>query len=353
MLETPRMAGFRMPAEWEPQEAVWLSWPLNPDTWPDCRPQVEQAMAGFAAAITRFERVRINAPRAAHTRIGDLLAAADAVLDHVDFFDHPGNDAWCRDHGPVFVKHRDSGALAIVDFRYNAWGGKFPPWDLDDAMPARIADALKLPRFAIPLVAEGGALETNGAGVLLTTESVLLNPNRNPALTRRRVEMLLREALGMDRIWWLPSGLAGDDTDGHIDTLTRFCTPDALLTVVEDDINSPNHLVLKRNAAKLARFHLPDGRRPVIIPLPLPDPIRPQNWREEVLPGTYANFLVINGAVIVPTYRQPANDRAALRRIADCFPGRETIGVDCCDILLEGGALHCLSQQQPSGMRAL
>jgi agmatine deiminase len=348
MRETPRTSGFRMPAEWEPQEAVWLSWPLNPATWPDCRPQVERALAAFAAAITRFERVRINLPHAAHARIGELLTTAGADPGRVDLYDHPCNDAWCRDHGPVFVTHRDSGALAVVDFSYNAWGGKFPPWDLDDAIPGRVAAALNLPRFAIPLVAEGGALETNGAGVLLTTESVLLNPNRNPALTRRRVETRLRDALGVERIWWLPQGLVGDDTDGHIDTLTRFCSPDTLLTVVADDVNSPNHAVLARNHAKLARCRLPDGRHPTIIPLPLPDPIRPQNWREEVLPGTYANFLVINGAVLVPTYRQPANDRAALRRLADCFPGRETIGLDCYDILLEGGALHCLSQQQPA-----
>lgn len=348
MNKTPCDAGFHMPAEWELQEAIWMSWPLNPGTWPDCRPQVECALANFAATITRFERVCINVPLKAQARIGDLLAAAGAVLTRVVFYDHPCNDAWCRDHGPVFITHRDSGALAIADFRYNAWGGKFPPWDLDDAIPARIAEKLNLPRYAIPLVAEGGALETNGAGVLLTTESVLLNPNRNPTLTRRQVESLLHNALGVEQFWWLPAGLTGDDTDGHIDTLTRFCTPDLLLTVIETDVNSPNHSILERNHKKLTRCRFLNGQRPVIVPLPLPDPIRPHNWREEVLPGTYANFLIINGAVLVPTYRQPANDRAALSRIADCFPHYEIIGLDCFDILLEGGALHCLSQQQPA-----
>jgi len=348
MPESPRAAGFRMPAEWEPQEAVWLSWPFDPGTWPGCRPQVDQALAAFAAAITRFERVRINVPRSAQARIGDLLAASGANLERVNLYDHPCNDAWCRDHGPIFVTQRDSGALGVVDFRYNAWGGKYPPWDLDDAIPSRVAAALGLPRFPIPLVAEGGALETNGAGVLLTTESVLLNPNRNPGLNRRRIETLLRNTLNVERIWWLPGGLAGDDTDGHIDTLTRFCTPDTLLTVIENGVNSPNYAALNRNRDRLARFRLPDGRHPTIVPLPLPDPIRPRNWRVEILPATYANFLIVNGAVLVPTYRQPANDRAALRRIADCFPGRETIGLDCTDVLLEGGALHCLSQQQPA-----
>ena len=275
MSDLPAAAGYSMPAEWAPQEATWLSWPLKPGAWPGCREAAERAYAEFVAAITQFELVRLNCVRAAQARAGELLLRAGTRMERVQFFDHPTNDAWCRDHGPTFVKHRGTGALAAVDWVFNAWGGKFSPWDLDNAVPERIATALGLPRFAIPMVAEGGALEVNGAGVLLTTASVLLNPNRNPTLAQAEVEAILRGALGVEAILWLPSGLAADDTDGHIDTLTRFVSPDTVLTVVDRDPNGPNHAALERNRADLARCRLPDGSALEVVPLPLPDPIRP------------------------------------------------------------------------------
>lgn len=348
MTDSPAAAGFRMPAEWAPQEAVWLSWPLKAGAWPGCRAAAESAYARFAAAITRFERVCINCVRAAQERAGEALVGAGARLDRVRFFDHPTNDTWCRDHGPVFVVHRETGEVAVTDWVFNAWGGKFAPWDADDAIPARIAGALGLRRFPIPMVAEGGGLEVNGEGVLLTTESVLLNPNRNPGLDKAAAEGLLRGALGVESIAWLKAGLAADDTDGHIDTLTRFVAPDVVVTVVDPDPGGPNHATLERNRAELARFRLPDGRRLEVIPLPLPEPIRPPDWRFEILPATYANFLLVNGGVLVPTYRQPARDREALRLLGQCFPDRDLVDLDCRDIVFEGGALHCLSQQQPA-----
>jgi agmatine deiminase len=348
MSDLPAAAGFRMPAEWTPQDVIWLSWPLKPGAWPDCRAAAEQAYAEFAAAISRFEAVCINCAQTAQQGAGEALVRAGARLDRIEFFDHPTNDTWCRDHGPVFVQQRDTGEVAITDWGFNAWGGKFPAWDLDQAIPARIAAALGLRRFAIPLVAEGGGLEVNGEGVLLTTESVLLNPNRNPGLTQTQVEILLRGALGVEAICWLKSGLECDDTDGHIDTLARFVAPTAVVTVVSTDPNDPNRVALERNRADLARFRLPDGQRLDLVPLPQPDAIRLPGWRLEVLPATYANFLILNGAVLVPTYRQPAHDRQALRTLAQCFPDREVIGLDCRDLVLEGGALHCLSQQQPA-----
>jgi len=348
MTESPAAAGFRMPAEWAPQEAVWLSWPLKVGAWPGCREAAEAAYARFAAAITHFEALRINCIRAAQERAEEALVQAGAHLDRVRFFDHPTNDAWCRDHGPVFVVHRETGEVAITDWAYNAWGGKFAPWDADDAIPRRIAGALGLRRFPIPMVAEGGGLEANGEGVLLTTESVLLNPNRNPALDRTAVESILRGALGVDSIGWLKSGLAADDTDGHIDTLTRFVAPDAVVTVVDPDPGGANHRTLAANRTDIERFRLSDGRRLEVVPLPLPEPIRPPGWRFEVLPATYANFLIVNGGVLVPTYRQPARDREALRILGQCFPTRDLVGIDCRDIVFEGGALHCLSQQQPA-----
>jgi agmatine deiminase len=349
MDELPATAGFRMPAEWAPQDAVWLSWPLKPGAWPGCREAAEHAYAAFAAAITRFERLRINCVRTAQEQAGEALVRAGTRMDRVEFFDHPTNDTWCRDHGPVFVRHPATGEVAAVDWLFNAWGGKFHPWDLDNAIPERIAEALHLRRFAIPMVAEGGGLEVNGEGLLLTTASVLLNPNRNPTLTRDRAEELLRGALGVESICWLARGLEADDTDGHIDTLTRFVAPRVVVTVVNADPVGPNRDVLERNRADLERFRLPDGSRLEVIPLPLPEPIRPPAWRLDVLPATYANFLIVNGAVLVPTYRQPASDREALRLLTACFPDREVIGLDCRDLILEGGALHCLSQQQPAG----
>lgn len=351
MSECPAEAGFRMPAEWSPQEAVWLSWPLKPGAWPGCRAAAERAYAEFGAAITRFEPVRINCVRTAQERAGEALVRAGARMGRVTFFDHPTNDAWCRDHGPVFVRHRTTGEVAVTHWVYNAWGGKFAPWDDDRAIPERIAEALKMRRFAIPMVAEGGALEVDGEGLLLTTESVLLNPNRNPGVDKRSAEAILRGALGVEAVCWLLSGLAADDTDGHIDTLARFVAPGVVVAVVERDPAGPNAAALERNLEDLTRFRLPGGGRLEVVPLPLPDPIRVSGWRFEVLPATYANFLIVNGAVLVPTYRQPGPDREALRRLEECFPGREVIGIDSRDLVVEGGALHCLSQQQPAGPR--
>lgn len=348
MSELPAMAGFRMPAEWARQEAIWLSWPLKPGAWPGCREAAERAYADFAAAISRFEPVRVNCARAAQEHAGEALVRAGAVMDRIAWYDHPTNDTWCRDHGPVFVKHRETGEVAVTDWIFNAWGGKFPAWEMDNAIPERIAAALNLRRFAIPMVAEGGGLEVNGEGIVLTTESVLLNPNRNPGLCKARAEELLRAALGVETVCWLKSGLQHDDTDGHIDTLTRFVTPGTVVTVVGTGPNGPSQAALERNHRDLRRFRLPDGGHLEVVPLPLPEPIRPPGWRLEVLPATYANFLIVNGAVLVPTYRQPGPDRQALRILAECFAGREVIGLDCRDLVLEGGALHCLSQQQPA-----
>jgi len=348
MSDFAALSGFHMPAEWCAQAAIWLSWPLKPGAWPGCRAEAEQAYAAFVAAISRFEPVRINCARAAQARAGEALVRAQARLDRVTWYDHPTNDTWCRDHGPIFVKHRDTGEVMITDWAFNAWGAKFPAWDLDNAIPARVAEALTMRRVAIPMVAEGGSLEVNGAGVVLTTESVLLNPNRNPGLSREQAEAVLRAALGVEAVWWLTSGLPHDDTDGHIDTLTRFVNPTTVVTVLDRDARSPGHAVLERNRADLARFRLPDGGRLEIVPLPMPEPIHRPGWRLEVLPATYANFLIVNGAVLVPTYRQPATDREALQRLAECFPDREVVGLDCRDIVLEGGALHCLSQKEPA-----
>ncbi|MFA6931755.1 MAG: agmatine deiminase family protein [Lentisphaeria bacterium] len=347
--ETPRVQNYIFPAEWDKQEAVILSCPLNPKTWPDNRAAMEKAYAAFVAAISRFEMVRLICKAAAQPHYMELLQNAGADQTRVVFYDLPTNDAWCRDHGPIFIRQKETGKRAIVDFNYNAWGGKFSPWEDDNAVPGRLAELLEVQHLQVSLTCEGGALESNGAGTLLTTESVLLNKNRNPGLEKLDIEKMLIECLGLEQVLWLKSGLAGDDTDGHIDTLTRFFRKDGVLTIYDDDPLSPNYEVLRKNELALKAMRLYDGSPLEVLRLPCPQPIRPQGWREEILPASYANFLILNGAVLVPTYRQAQTDSLALELIATAYPGRQILPIDCFDIVLEGGALHCLSQQEPAG----
>lgn len=346
MPESPSAAarGVTMPAEWEAQRAVLLSWPLNPATWEDRRDALESAYAGFAAAISRFEDVKIDCVRAEQPRVLELLSGAGADAARVELLDVATNDAWCRDHGPVCLVNRATGARLLNHYLYNAWGGKFPPWDLDAAAPEHAASLLGYERNPVPMVCEGGALESNGAGLLMTTESVMLNPNRNPSMSRARIGDTLMSSLGMDEILWLKGGLVCDDTDGHIDTLARFVNSNTVLACVAPE-GSPNALMLDENLRRLREYRTRLGRPLDVIPLPLPDPVAPPDgWREETLPASYANYLLVNGAVLVPSYGQPRNDARAAAVIGECFPGREIVPVDCGDIILEGGALHCLSQ---------
>ena len=336
--------GFTMPAEWEDQRAILLSWPLNPVTWEDRRNEAETVYAGFAAAISRFEDVKINCIHAEQPRILNMLCGAGADLERIELLDVPTNDAWCRDHGPVCLVNRVTGARLLNHFRYNAWGGKFPPWNLDAAVPEYAASLLGYERNIVPMICEGGALESNGAGLLMTTESVMMNPNRNPSMTRAQIGDMLMKSLGMDEILWLKGGLFCDDTDGHIDTLARFVSPDTVLVCVAPD-GSKNAPMLNENLRRLREYRTRLGRPLNVIPLPLPEPVAPPvGWREETLPASYANYLLVNGAVLVPSYRQPRNDARAAAIIGEAFPGRTVVSIDCADIILEGGALHCLSQ---------
>ncbi|HSP41501.1 MAG TPA: agmatine deiminase family protein, partial [Luteolibacter sp.] len=273
--------GFHMPPEWSPQEAVWLSWPVDdPRHWGGAkRDLIWKKFAEIAAAISRHETVRINAPASDHAAIATACNRARAVPERIELFDHPHNDVWCRDHGPIFVKHRETGEVALTDWGFNAWGGKFPPWDLDDAIPGRIAAALGMRVFKGGMILEGGAIEVNGAGQLLTTEAVLLNPNRNPRLNRPEIEQRLREGLGVTEILWLERGIEGDDTDGHIDDLARFTDERTILVCVEKDSSSPNHRVLADNLARLKSFHGPGGRPFEVVEIPLPEACEVPGWR--------------------------------------------------------------------------
>ncbi|WP_404422328.1 agmatine/peptidylarginine deiminase [Nibricoccus sp. IMCC34717] len=342
---TPAAEGFRMPAEWEPQEAVWFSWPHKKSTWPGKFRPIPAVFAGIVAAASRYQQVRINASFEKHAAIWRLLNAAGADLARVTLFNHPTNDTWCRDHGPIFVRNDRTGEVAVTDWQYNTWGGKYPPYDLDNAIPGLIARALGERRFENPMVLEGGSIDVNGAGLLLTTEACLLNPNRNPHLNRKQIEGELRAMLGVKQVLWLGDGIAGDDTDGHIDDLSRFYKADGIVTVVEPNARDINHRVLCENRERLADLRTPEGRKFDIMELPMPRPCYQGDYR---LPASHANFLILNGAVLVPVFRQPKRDGEALERLAHCFPGRDIVPVDCLDLVWGLGTLHCISQQQPA-----
>jgi agmatine deiminase len=349
-LMTAADAGFSMPPEWAPQEAVWLSWPVEDARhWGGARRLMIRAkFAEIAAAISSFETVRINAPEADFAAILSACNHAKAVPERIELYDHPHNDVWCRDHGPIFVKHHSTGEVAVTDWEFNAWGGKFPPWDLDNSIPDRIAAARGMRLFKGGMVLEGGAIEINGAGQLLTTEAVLLNPNRNPQLRRGQIEQHLRDGLGVSEILWLRQGIEGDDTDGHIDDLARFIDSQTLLACVDPHATSPNQPVLRENLSRLRSFIAPNNRPFEVLEIPLPEACEVPGWRLPVLPASYVNFLIVNGGVLVPTFRQTKNDDRALGMIRELFPTREVRAIDCLELVEEGGTLHCISQQQPA-----
>lgn len=342
----PAELGYRMPAEWAPHQATWLSWPHNAATWLGRVDLAEQAMVPVVAALARSEPVRINVLDAAHERhVRELLAGAVEPA-RVHFHHFPTNDAWCRDHGAIFVtRPADRGEpLLALDFDYNAWGGKYPPYDLDNAMPPRMAAALGVPCRAGGMVLEGGSIDVNGTGTLLTTEQCLLNPNRNPGLARADIEERLRGLLGVHTIVWLGEGIIGDDTDGHVDDITRFVAEDAVVTVVEPDPADPNHAPLADNLERLRAVRLADGRPLRIVELPMPGPVQAGTDR---LPASYANFLITNRAVLMPAFADP-RDAEARAILAGCFPGRAIVPLDCRSIVPGLGTLHCLSQQVPA-----
>ena len=346
---TPAELGFRMPAEWEPQTAIWLSWPHRKKTWPRHFRPIPAKFAEIVAKISRFEDVRINIAKPLQPRARALIKRAKADLARVTLYDHPTNDAWCRDHGPIFVKHRRTGEVALTDWKFNAWGGKYLPFDADDAIPRQIARALGLRRFAEKMVLEGGSIDVNGAGLLLTTEACLLNQNRNPSLTKGQIERALRDMLGVRAVLWLGDGIVGDDTDGHVDDLSRFFREDGIVTAVERNPRDANYRALRDNLARLRALRTPAGKKFKIVELPMPKPCVCDGRR---LPASYANFLVLNGAVLMPAFRQPRRDAEAAEVLAGCFPGREIVPVDCLELVLGCGTLHCISQQQPASAEA-
>ena len=343
--DTPSARGYRQPAEWARHEATWLSWPHNRDSWPGVFAGVEPAMVEFVRALAACEPAYINVLDADHERHVRKLLAAAVAPERLRLYRFPTNDAWARDHGAIFVTRpaAEEPRLAL-DFDYNAWGGKYPPFDLDREIGRQMAEALGVPRYAKPgVVLEGGSVDVNGEGALLTTEQCLLNPNRNPTLTRADIEQLLRDCFGVREILWLGEGIEGDDTDGHIDDLTRFVGPTKVVTVVESNRADPNYRPLAANRRLLDTMSV-GGRPLTVIELPCP---KPQYLEEQRLPASYANFYVANGAVLVPTFGCRADDEACAI-LGECFPERRIVPIDCRVLIAGLGALHCLTQQVPA-----
>jgi agmatine deiminase len=359
--QTPAALGYRMPAEWEPHAATWLSWPRREGiSFPESFDRVLPAFRTMVEALIESEQVCINVCNGAHE------AEAQSVLrglpmERITFHRIPTDEPWCRDHGPIFLTRderwsrlaaepghsvrRESGPppLVVVDWDYNAWGNKYPPFNLDEVVPTRIGEILKVPVFYPHMILEGGSIDVNGAGALLTTESCLLNKNRNPGLSRDEIEQRLRDYLGVRNILWLGDGIAGDDTDGHIDDLARFVSERTVVTVVEENPNDENYEPLQENLARLRTMKLGDRAIDVVI-LPMPKKIVREGLR---LPASYANFYVANTCVLVPTFADSA-DEVALSILRKCFPHRRVIGIDCRELIWGLGTFHCLTQQQPA-----
>ena len=357
--KTPAQLGYTFPPEWHPHAGTWFSWP-RPEgiSFPGKYHTVPENLARIIREIQSREQVHINVPNANYEWIvrQTLKEFSPHGARNVFFHHIKTNESWCRDHGPAFVvkarrvakpqaARRSAAAnrVAVVDWGFNAWGGKYPPYEDDDQVPTRVAEELKVPVFYPGVVMEGGAVDFNGRGTVMTTESCLLNKNRNPKLSKKRIEQYLKDFYGQKHVIWLGDGIAGDDTDGHIDDLARFISPTKIASVVEEDPRDENYKVLRENLRRLEGLRDQDGRAFEIIKMPMPRAVVHDGQR---LPASYANFYFVNGACLVPTYRD-RNDRRAVRILQENLPKHEVIGIDCVELIWGLGAIHCLTQQQP------
>ncbi|QEC69050.1 agmatine deiminase family protein [Panacibacter ginsenosidivorans] len=345
MSATPKELGYHFPAEFTKHEATWLSWPHKEASWPEKIHTIFPYYSQFIKELTKSEIVRINvADEKMKAFALEHIQNAGADISKIEFFMHPTNDAWCRDHGPAFLINKKEKKKAIVDWGYNAWGGKYPPYDLDDVIPTLIGNHFGLQVFYPGIIMEGGSVEFNGAGTVMTSTACLLNPNRNPHLTQSQIEEYLCNYYGMEQVLWVNEGIVGDDTDGHIDDTVRFTNEDTVITVIEQNKNDENYELLQHNLKQLKQMRLLNGKQLNIVELPMPDELV---YNDQRLPCSYANFYIANHAVIVPTFRCSKDDKA-LQIIQSCFPGREVIGIDSTEIIWGLGSFHCLSQQEPA-----
>ncbi|MFA6092397.1 MAG: agmatine deiminase family protein [Elusimicrobiota bacterium] len=344
MKSTPRKEGFSMPAEWDAHEAIWLSWPHDPVSFEGVLPRVEDAYVRIISEIHRTERVELFIlDENMRLRAEEKLSGAGVDLGRVrmHLFDYA--DVWIRDYGPSFVVDAERRRAAMVHWIFNAWGNKYEELLKDTRIPEHMEKVLGLPRCRPGIVMEGGSIDVNGAGTVLTTEQCLLNKNRNPRLDRAAIEDKLKDHLGARNILWLKEGVAGDDTDGHIDDIARFAGPRIVLCAVEDRKSDANAAVLRENLRLLSGMRDQDGKSLEIVTLPMPDPVEFQGRR---LPASYANFYIGNGVVLAPVFGCP-NDEKALEVLEKVFPGRRIAPVNCRELVQGLGTIHCASQQQP------
>ena len=355
--DTPHALGYRMPAEWDPHEATWLAWPHNPEDWPGKFQPIPWLYAEIVRLLAAREVVHILVDdEKAEQRAASMLERAGAHLDHLSFHRWPTDRSWTRDTGPIFLRNAE-GRVGLTDWLFNGWA-KYPNSRLDNQVPGRVAELLGLPAWLPSIqsgngtshrvVLEGGSIDTNGAGILLTTEECLLSKvqQRNPGVSREQLERVFRDFLGIDQVLWLDRGIAGDDTHGHVDDITRFVAPTTIVTAVEPDTNDPNHEPLAENLARLKAARTLDGKQFTVVELPMPKPVV---FRRQRLPASYANFYIANGLVLVPTFHDP-NDRIALNILAELFPTRDVVGIHAVDLVWGLGTLHCMTQQQPAAV---
>ena len=344
-----------MPAEWERHDATWISWPANRTDWPGKIEPVSWAFGEIARKISQGEKVHIIVNSSAHeAKARRILVRAHVDLNTVRFFRFPSNRGWTRDSGPMFVQRQEEKDVAVIRFRFTAWA-RYPDWKKDDGTPPRAAKALKMPLIPVrhrnrDVVLEGGSIDANGKGTLLTTEECLMDESvqvRNPGFTKADYEEVFRKHFGVTNVLWLGHGIVGDDTHGHVDDLCRFVDQRTVVLIQEQNERDENYRPLRENFERLQGMRLEDGSKIQVVPLPTPSPLFYDKWR---LPASYANFYIGNSCVIVPTFNDP-NDRVALGILADLFKDRIVVGIHAVDLVLGFGTLHCLTQQQPSGPR--
>lgn len=342
MNDSVKPCGFRMPAEWHPHSATWMAWPKNRETWPEHLSEARDAFVQMIEHLTKDERVRLLIPSSGEEAPPSFSLE---VEPRIDFISLPYNDSWMRDAGPIFVHGSEAEAgLAAYDFIFNAWGKKYEPWDDDDAIPSRALASKSIPVYPQDLVLEGGSIDVNGRGTLITTEQCLLNPNRNPGLDRSGIEVQLKHLLGVERILWLGEGIEGDDTDGHVDDITRFVDETTVITMRASKKSDPNFFPLEENFKKLKRLGDQDGNKLTVVDLPMPDIELTGPFGRS--PASYANFYIANKRVLVPVYGAP-NEESVFSSFRDLFPDREIIPIDCTGLVCGLGAIHCVTQQEP------
>jgi agmatine deiminase len=350
MTDVPAALGYRMPAEWEPHAATWVAWPHRSADWPGKLTAVVWVYAEIVRHLSRSEPVRVLVNDAqAGIRAGRVLRANGVDLGRVEFVPVPTDRVWTRDSGPIFVVG-PGGSVAATDWRFNGWA-KYADWQLDDAVPARLCELFGWRSWQPEVngrrvVLEGGSIDVNGEGLLLTTEECLLSPvqARNPDLTQDDLERVLGDYLGVKKVLWLGRGIAGDDTHGHVDDLARFVGPRTVATVIETNPSDENYLPLQENRDRLRGMTDADGRPLTVVEVPMPQPVV---FRGQRLPASYANFYIANDRVLVPTFNDPA-DRVALGVLEELFPERTVVGIHAVDLVWGLGTLHCLTQQQPA-----